>query len=243
MKKTKIFAYVGSKHKNSDTLKVVKRLTELISEKAETEIDIYTPSDGEINICEGCCSCFRKGYCPGDKKDNFSDLKEKLLEADVILLGTPVYAASVSGLMKTFIDRLSYWLHLMPLCGKIVIPVMTASSNSLIETNVYMKKIIEAWGGFVPFSIMCTTDSPAMLKTEEFAEVRMREYAQTVMDYVNGEKQITASKYQEAYFNSLRKKYTYPDDDAETVYWRENNMIFVNSFDELISIRTVERKN
>ena len=63
------------------------------------------------------------------------------------------------------------------------------------------------------------------------------------MDYVNGEKQITASKYQEAYFNSLRKKYTYPDDDAETVYWRENNMIFVNSFDELISIRTVERKN
>ncbi len=56
-----------------------------------------------INYCRGCGVCNDTHVCM--QKDDMADMLEKLLQADVIVLGTPVYFYTLCAQMKTFIDR------------------------------------------------------------------------------------------------------------------------------------------
>lgn len=144
----KIFTYSASRRKESNTKKVMDYIVKQMQDDLQNIEHIsYAASEIEIKQCIGCCRCFASGRCILDEKDHFDKLKQDLLDSQVIILGTPVYSAMVSGDMKIFIDRMSSFLHTMPLCSKIVILVISASGNSLIETNLYFKKIIESWGG------------------------------------------------------------------------------------------------
>lgn len=53
-----------------------------------------------------------------DKSDEFEALMDKLANAKVILIGTPIYWHSMSGSLKTFIERASELGNANPLKGK-----------------------------------------------------------------------------------------------------------------------------
>jgi len=59
--------------------------------------------DKKINYCMGCGVCNDTHACV--QKDDMKDLLAKMVEADVIVLATPVYFYSMAGQLKTFIDR------------------------------------------------------------------------------------------------------------------------------------------
>ena len=83
---------------------MAKVLNELAVEGIATEL---IPLAGtELKGCTGCMGCVRNR----DKKctiknDSFNETYSKLLEADGIVLGSPVYTADVTSQMKAFIDR------------------------------------------------------------------------------------------------------------------------------------------
>jgi multimeric flavodoxin WrbA len=61
-----------------------------------------------VRQCRGCLACEeggkeRKGVCV--IRDDMNDVYPKLLEADAVVLATPVYFEMLSGLLKNFIDR------------------------------------------------------------------------------------------------------------------------------------------
>lgn len=57
----------------------------------------------KINFCLGCGVCNNTHECV--QKDDMKPLLEKMVQADVIVLATPVYFYSMDGQLKTFIDR------------------------------------------------------------------------------------------------------------------------------------------
>jgi len=62
----------------------------------------------DIRFCNGCLACDkggrnRRGVC--NIKDDMQAIYPKLLSADLIVFGTPVYFYMVSGLLKNFMDR------------------------------------------------------------------------------------------------------------------------------------------
>lgn len=57
----------------------------------------------KINYCLGCGVCNNTHVCV--QKDDMKPLLDKMVEADVIVLATPVYFYSMDGQLKTFIDR------------------------------------------------------------------------------------------------------------------------------------------
>ena len=59
--------------------------------------------DKKIAPCNACYACMETHTCA--IKDDMADIFPKLLEADVILLASPVYFYSVSAQMKALIDR------------------------------------------------------------------------------------------------------------------------------------------
>lgn len=60
-------------------------------------------SSKNIGYCRGCGVCNTTHKCV--QKDDMAEILDKMVNADVIVLATPVYFYSVDGQMKTFIDR------------------------------------------------------------------------------------------------------------------------------------------
>lgn len=60
-------------------------------------------AEKSIGYCRGCGVCHDTHACL--QKDDMEELLDKLLEADAIVLATPVYFYTLCGQMKTFIDR------------------------------------------------------------------------------------------------------------------------------------------
>lgn len=72
--------------------------------KAEgAEVELYRISGKNILPCDGCWTCMKEGQC--HIKDDMQELYEKLLAADGIILGTPIYFYGMTAQAKTFIDR------------------------------------------------------------------------------------------------------------------------------------------
>lgn len=60
--------------------------------------------DKTIHYCKGCSLCSRDGKpCP--QQDDAADIIRRMIAADVIVMGTPVYFYTMSAQMKTLIDR------------------------------------------------------------------------------------------------------------------------------------------
>lgn len=57
----------------------------------------------KINYCLGCGACNTKHVCV--QKDDMKGLLDKMVDADVIVLATPVYFYTMDAQLKTFIDR------------------------------------------------------------------------------------------------------------------------------------------
>jgi multimeric flavodoxin WrbA len=60
--------------------------------------------DKKINYCVACDGCKRNGgNCV--QKDDMAEVLDKMIEADVIVMATPVYFYTMDAQMKTLIDR------------------------------------------------------------------------------------------------------------------------------------------
>lgn len=60
-------------------------------------------AEKKLNYCTGCYTCAERGTCIW--KDDMTEILEKLVMADVIVLATPVYFYCMDAQLKTFIDR------------------------------------------------------------------------------------------------------------------------------------------
>lgn len=56
-----------------------------------------------INYCKGCLICDKTHKCI--QNDDMEEILEKMTKADIIVMASPVYFFTMSGQMKTLIDR------------------------------------------------------------------------------------------------------------------------------------------
>lgn len=60
--------------------------------------------DKAINYCTGCGAC-TKGARKCPQRDDMAEILDRMVQADVIVMATPVYFYTMAAQMKTFIDR------------------------------------------------------------------------------------------------------------------------------------------
>lgn len=102
----KVLGICGSPRKGNTEWMLIKLLDGAKNAGAETEIILLREKN--IKACDGCLSCEvggkdRKGICRIE--DDMQGIYPKLVEADALLFGTPVYFEMISGLLKNFVDR------------------------------------------------------------------------------------------------------------------------------------------
>lgn len=106
----KVYAVNGSPRKKWNTATLLEQaLAGAAAQGAETElIHLY-----DLDF-KGCTSCFAcklkdgKSYGRCAMQDGLTPVLEKLAAADVILLGSPVYFGTVTGEMRSFMERLLF---------------------------------------------------------------------------------------------------------------------------------------
>ena len=106
----KVIAINGSPRKNWNTAQLLQSAIKgAQSMGAETElISLY---DLRYTGCISCFACKRKDVkelCRCYLKDELTPVLEKVLQSDVLLLGSPIYLGDVTGMMRSFLERLAF---------------------------------------------------------------------------------------------------------------------------------------
>ena len=74
------------------------------AEEAGCSVEKLRVAGKKIAGCLGCNACYRNGgTCI--QKDDMAEVRAKMLEADVIVLASPIYFYSMTSQMKAVIDR------------------------------------------------------------------------------------------------------------------------------------------
>ncbi len=106
--KVQVLGIVCSPRKGGNTEILVEEFLSSAGEYGATT-ELLTIWDKDVKPCDGCYSCEKTGDC--HIKDDMQEIYPKLLEANGIIWGTPVYFYDVTAQAKILIDR-SYALYI-----------------------------------------------------------------------------------------------------------------------------------
>jgi multimeric flavodoxin WrbA len=111
--------------------------------------EFFLPRDMP-HFCNGCFSCFMNGELTCPHAEKVTPILTAMLEADGIVLTSPVYAMDVSGQMKALLDHLCFmWMSHRPnpeMFHKIGITITTTAGAGLGHTAKTLQNSLKFWG-------------------------------------------------------------------------------------------------
>jgi len=95
-------------------------------------VELFSVSGKNIRGCDGCYACFTKGEC--HIQDDMQSLYEKLIGADGIVFGSPIYTYGMTAQAKAIMDR-TFALNKpgKSLVNKVAGVIVVAGSLGLID--------------------------------------------------------------------------------------------------------------
>lgn len=99
-----IIILVGSMRKNGNTARLVQSFADGAVQNNNVEI-VYV-ADYNVNPCIGCNSCFVREGNQCFQDDDMVKIYEKLRNADIVVIASPVYFYGISAQLKAIVDRL-----------------------------------------------------------------------------------------------------------------------------------------
>ncbi len=147
----KILACIGSNRKKGNTARIVQMIEarmQVLAAQRATPLEWETLYLGALDIrpCRGCRVCFDQGEDKCPLKDDVPLIRAKMDAADGLLLASPVYVDDVSGLVKTWMDRLAYLCHRPTMGGKCAYPLATVGGGATSHTLRTMNAALLTWG-------------------------------------------------------------------------------------------------
>ena len=104
----KVVGFNGSPRKDGNTFILINHVFREL-EKEEIETELVQLSEKPIHGCIACYKCFEnKDRRCAVKSDAANEYIEKMLDAQGIILGSPVYFIDITSEMKALIDRTGF---------------------------------------------------------------------------------------------------------------------------------------
>ena len=109
----KVIVLNASPRKNFNTAQLLKE-AQKGTEAAGTEVEYFNLYDYNFLGCRSCFACQRKGSTTEGVcaiRDDIRPLLEKCINADAIIIGSPVYFSYPTGVFRSFTERLLFANH------------------------------------------------------------------------------------------------------------------------------------
>lgn len=101
----KVIMINGSPHENGTTFRALNEVARELKNNG-VDSEIITVGNCQVVGCDVCGACAKLGKCVKD--DIVNTLIEKIENADGLIVGSPVYYASLNGSLKALLDRLFF---------------------------------------------------------------------------------------------------------------------------------------
>lgn len=101
----RVLGISGSVSGVSRTTALVRAVADRAASRAGSRSEVLDLRDAQLPFCDG--------RDPGTYEGNVRAILEKVRDADVVVVGTPVYQGSFTGVLKNFLDLLptAIWRH------------------------------------------------------------------------------------------------------------------------------------
>ncbi len=128
----KVLGISGSPRRDGNTELLLKEFLRGARDSGH-ETELFILNEFKISPCTSCDSCQKNGQCIID--DDMQLMYNKLLEADYIVLASPIYFGGVSAQLKSFIDRCqALWSRKYILKETLICPDKEKRSGYFIST-------------------------------------------------------------------------------------------------------------
>jgi len=174
----KVLGISGSMRKDGNTADLVN----VILERCHVDgikTEFVSLSGKKILPCLGCEKCKEKKWCVIEN-DDWSDVIQKVLDCDVLIIGSPTYYYDVCGHVKNFIDRTYSLYHDRKLAGRKGIAVAVHAQKGANRT-------IQTLEGFLSsheFSSLGSVTAKGYQKGDVLSDEQAVERAQKIGDKI-----------------------------------------------------------
>lgn len=212
---------MGSPHGMKGNTGLLLNETLAAVRKTGAEVQEFSLSDMEIEVCRACDVCHRTGECP--RKDDFGTIKRAMEDSDGLILASPNYIFSVSAQMKALLDRCCGPLHCNIMRGKYAIAVVTSGGYESAEVEHYLLRFLRAMGCWSVGSV--GTALPQLMNEEERARILevARELGARLVEATKNHEVFPEQKDErDAFFERMRTLVTMNKDrwPYEYEYWQ-----------------------
>ena len=145
MKKVLVLSSSPRKGGNSDIL--CDEFVKGAKESGNNVTKIFL-KDKKINYCTGCGFCNTNDYTDCAQKDDTAEILNMMVDADVIVMATPVYFYTMCAQMKTLIDRCcSRYTHIRNKEFYFIITAADGNKKALERTNYEFHGLLDCLNG------------------------------------------------------------------------------------------------
>ncbi len=141
---------VNGNTRHGSTWHCMDIIRQALSHSGHLEVTEFSLPRDMPHFCRGCFSCFVNGEQTCPHAQSVQPIAAALLDADLIILTSPVYALDVSGQLKALLDHLCYlWMPHRPdpkMFCKVGLAVTTTAGAGLGHTAKTMRNSLKFWG-------------------------------------------------------------------------------------------------
>lgn len=141
----KIVIIHGQSHEGSSCM-----AARMLAHQVGGEIrEVFLPRDFD-KPCKGCYACFKAELSACPHYEALAPLEKAMLEADLLILSSPVYVYHATGAMMSFLDHFgTWWMIHRPrpeMSRKQAVVMATAAGGGMKSTMKDMADSLEMWG-------------------------------------------------------------------------------------------------
>ncbi len=195
----KVVAVNGSPHEGfGNTSQMLAMLREPLAAEG-MELEEICLSRHHIEYCQGCALCLEKGACW--IRDDHKEITKKLLEADAVILASPVYFRQVTGQFKTFLDRSLGLGHRPRGAWKPGLAVCVSAGWGETEVAQYLGMVLRVFGAFDVGRLTAMATGAGEFMGKELVAARAEDLARDLA-------------------RAVKEKRRYPAADLDLDYWQ-----------------------
>ncbi len=199
--KPTIVAVNGSPHAGiGNTSQMIEMLRPTLAREG-FELEVIQLADLDIQYCTGCGFCMEKGKCWID--DDHRRVTEKLLKAQGIILASPVYFFSVTGQMKTFLDRSLAFGHKPRSTWKPGLAISVSAGLGETDVASYLGFVIRTFGAFPVGTLTAMAVQPGGFWGKGAVEARAEDLARDLARAIKENRRYPATDRDLRYYQFM----------------------------------------
>ena len=208
--------------RRGNTWEVLNLVKEKIDKQIDVEYDILELSKIKLGTCIGCFNCILKGEEKCPHFEIMQNITQRIKDCDAIIITSPVYSLQISGILKNFIDHMSYNFHRPKYFTKKAFIITTTAGVSEKKIANYLEEVLNFWGITSVYKLPLKYRDGILEKDKKKIDIKVNEFVNSIK---NSTYKVPTFK-NVAYYNAWRSMSIsmYEKGCPDYDYWMESEL-------------------